>query len=87
MNREEKITWIAQFIDRYKLCKEALNTLNKNNVDLDNDYDIVIASREGVGAVRHNEPFHRHLMGRVFNYLVQLIFLAGDHHNKFKIGL
>ena len=40
MNKEEKITWVAQFIDRYKLCKEAQNTLNKNNVDLDN-YDIM----------------------------------------------
>ena len=43
----------------------------------DQDYDIVIASREGVGAVRVGEPFYRHLMGRVFNLLVQLIALPG----------
>lgn len=43
----------------------------------ENDYDIVIASREGVGAERVNEPFHRHLMGRVFNLLVKLIALPG----------
>jgi glycosyltransferase involved in cell wall biosynthesis len=40
-------------------------------------YDVVIASREGVGAERINEPFHRHLMGRVFNFLVRIIALPG----------
>ena len=44
---------------------------------IDHDYDIVIASREGIGAERIGEPFHRHLMGRVFNTLVQLIALPG----------
>ncbi|NMB91454.1 glycosyltransferase family 2 protein [candidate division WWE3 bacterium] len=43
----------------------------------DQDFDIVIASREGVGARRIGEPFYRHLMGRVFNVLVQLIALPG----------
>lgn len=36
-----------------------------------NDFDIAIASREGIGAARQNEPFYRHLMGRVFNTLVR----------------
>ncbi len=36
-------------------------------------YDVVIGSREGVGAVRHGEPFFRHLMGRVFNAIVRLL--------------
>lgn len=44
---------------------------------VEHDYDIVIASREGVGARRANEPFYRHLMGRVFNMLVQAIVLPG----------
>ncbi|MBN1162285.1 glycosyltransferase family 2 protein [Patescibacteria group bacterium] len=44
---------------------------------IDQDYDIVIASREGVGAERIGEPFYRHLMGRVFNYVVQLLALPG----------
>ncbi len=39
--------------------------------------DIVIASREGLQAKRVNEPFYRHLMGRVFNYLVQILALRG----------
>jgi dolichyl-phosphate beta-glucosyltransferase len=43
----------------------------------DHDYDIVIATREGVGAKRIGEPFYRHLMGRVFNFWVQLIALPG----------
>lgn len=43
----------------------------------DQNFDIVIASREGVGARRVGEPFYRHLMGRVFNILIQLIALPG----------
>lgn len=39
----------------------------------DNDYDIAIASREGLGAKRTDEPFLRHLMGRVFNLLIKII--------------
>jgi len=39
--------------------------------------DVVIGSREGRGAVRHDEPIYRHLMGRVFNGLVQVIALPG----------
>jgi dolichyl-phosphate beta-glucosyltransferase len=36
-------------------------------------YDIAIASREAPGAVRYDEPFYRHLMGRIFNYLVRVM--------------
>jgi len=43
----------------------------------DHDYDIVIGSREGFGAERINEPFYRHLMGRVFNLWVQMVALPG----------
>lgn len=35
--------------------------------------DIAIASREAPGAVRYGEPFHRHLVGRAFNFLVRLL--------------
>jgi len=37
------------------------------------DYDVAIASREAPGAVRYNEPWYRHLMGRVFNFIVRLL--------------
>jgi dolichyl-phosphate beta-glucosyltransferase len=40
-------------------------------------YDVAIGSREAPGAHRYDEPFHRHLMGRVFNGLVQLLLLPG----------
>ncbi len=36
-------------------------------------YDIAIASREAPGARRIGEPYYRHLMGRVFNFIVRLI--------------
>lgn len=39
--------------------------------------DIVIASREGIDANRIGEPEYRHLMGRVFNRLVQWLLLPG----------
>lgn len=38
---------------------------------------VVIGTREGAGASRHNEPQIRHLMGRVFNHLVQRMLLPG----------
>jgi len=44
---------------------------------MEHDFDIVIASREGIGANRMNEPYYRHLMGRLFNYVVQLVALPG----------
>jgi glycosyltransferase involved in cell wall biosynthesis len=40
-------------------------------------YDIAIGSREGAGARRIGEPTYRHLMGRVFNWLVQTLLLPG----------
>ncbi len=40
-------------------------------------YDVAIASRELPGAVRYNEPFYRHLMGRVFNMLVRVLAVSG----------
>jgi len=41
------------------------------------DYDIAIASREAPGARRYDEPEYRHIMGRVFNRLVQWLLLPG----------
>lgn len=43
----------------------------------EHDYDIAIASREGIGSNRVNEPFYRHFMGRVFNFYVQMLALPG----------
>jgi glycosyltransferase involved in cell wall biosynthesis len=41
------------------------------------DAQVVIGSREGVTARRHDEPLHRHLLGRGFNLLVQLLAVPG----------
>lgn len=40
-------------------------------------FEVVIASREGKGAKRVGEPLYRHIMGRIFNYLVQLLAVRG----------
>ena len=39
--------------------------------------EVVIASREGIDANRIGEPEYRHVMGRAFNRLVQLLLLPG----------
>ena len=39
------------------------------------DFDIAIGSREAPGSVRYNEPYYRHLTGRVFNTLIRLMVL------------
>jgi len=43
---------------------------------LDN-YAIAIASREAPGSVRVDEPEIRHIMGRIFNYIVRVIAVRG----------
>lgn len=40
-------------------------------------YDVVIGSREITGAKRDKEPLYRHVMGRGFNLLVQLLAVPG----------
>jgi dolichyl-phosphate beta-glucosyltransferase len=39
------------------------------------DVPVAIASREAPGAVRYNEPFYRHITGRVFNSLIRMLVL------------
>jgi len=39
--------------------------------------DIAIASREAPGSARYNEPFFRHIIGRVFNLLIRILVLPG----------
>ncbi len=40
-------------------------------------YGVVIGSREIIGAKREKEPWYRHLMGRGFNMLVQILAIPG----------
>jgi dolichyl-phosphate beta-glucosyltransferase len=41
------------------------------------NYDVAIGSREAPGAVRYQEPEYRHLMGRVFNFIVKVLAVRG----------
>ena len=41
------------------------------------DYDLAIGTREGPGAHRVGEPGGRHVMGRVFNLVIQAALLPG----------
>jgi glycosyltransferase involved in cell wall biosynthesis len=40
-------------------------------------YDVVIGSREGLGATRQGEPWYRHVMGRVFNVIIHGVAIQG----------
>lgn len=42
-----------------------------------NGVQIAIGSREVAGASREKEPIHRHIMGRVFNFIVQALAVPG----------
>jgi len=48
--------------------------------------DVVIGSREAPGARRFDEPWHRHVMGRIFNLLVRRLAVpnVGDTQCGFK---
>jgi dolichyl-phosphate beta-glucosyltransferase len=41
------------------------------------NYDVAIGSREAAGAVRYHEPEYRHIMGRVFNFIVKILAVPG----------
>ena len=42
-------------------------------------FELIIGSREIQGAKREKEPFYRHLMGKIFNLLVQIFVISGIH--------
>jgi len=44
---------------------------------LGGDYEIAIGSREAPGSQRYNEPWYRHVMGRVFNFVVRTLAVPG----------
>lgn len=58
---------LATPIETWDVCEKALQQ----------GAGVAIASREGIGSNRVDEPWHRHVMGRVFNRLVQLLLLPG----------
>jgi dolichyl-phosphate beta-glucosyltransferase len=38
---------------------------------------VAIASREGTGAIRYNEPPYRHFVGRIYNTIIRFLALPG----------
>jgi dolichyl-phosphate beta-glucosyltransferase len=40
-------------------------------------YEIAIASREAPGAIRFDEPYYRHFVGRIYNGLIRTLALPG----------
>jgi dolichyl-phosphate beta-glucosyltransferase len=50
-----------------------LETWERCQKAIDEGAGVAIASREGMGSARVGEPWYRHLMGRVFNGLVQIL--------------
>jgi len=43
------------------------------------DVDVAIATREAPGSARYNEPYYRHLGGRLMNFFIRLLVLPGLH--------
>lgn len=56
-----------------------ISEIEKFQPFLEDGYDVVIGSREVQGARRQREPLHRHIMGKGFNFLVQLLAVPGVH--------
>ena len=46
------------------------------------EYDVIFGSREAIGAKREKEPFYRHIMGRGFNLVVQLLAVPGTQDSQ-----
>ena len=67
---------------RYRFMCDAdlampIRWLDKFLEKMDAGVDIVIGSREIVGARRFDEPYYRHLMGRIFNWVVRAVAVRG----------
>ena len=54
-----------------------LNEVEKLMSFAEKKYDVIIGSREMIGAKRDKEPWYRHLMGRGFNLVVQILAIPG----------
>src|SRR5262249_18371080 len=50
-----------------------IDELGKFVALMEQGWDIAIGSREAAGARRYGEPAYRHVMGRVFNFVVRAI--------------
>lgn len=55
----------------------AIEDWEKLQHELLDGHDVAIGSREGVGAKRLGEPWYRHVMGRIFNFIVRTVAVKG----------
>ena len=67
---------------RYRFMCDAdlampIEWLEKFLEKMDSGTDIVIGSREIVGARRYDEPIYRHFRGRIFNWIVRAVAVKG----------
>ncbi len=46
------------------------------------EHEVIFGSREIIGAKREKEPFYRHIMGRGFNLVVQLLAVPGTQDSQ-----
>ena len=75
-------TGILQAQGRYVLFCDAdgatpMEEFDKLRPFLEDGYDVVIGSREGADARRFDEPWFRHVMGRVFNLIARALTVRG----------
>lgn len=54
-----------------------IEEINRFLPPLQEDFHLAIGSREAPGAVRYNEPYYRHLGGRLINLTIRLLALPG----------
>jgi len=64
--------WLFTDFDQSTPLKEVTALLKYTD-----QYQVIFGSREIIGAQRQKEPFYRHLMGRVFNLVVQTFAVPG----------
>ena len=74
---------ILQVSGQWRLVADADLSTSIEQVDaflaaiVPGETDIVIGSREAAGAVRVDEPWYRHAIGRLFNWIVQAAVFRG----------
>jgi hypothetical protein len=74
---------MLQASGRWRLLADADLSTSIDQIDaffaaiVPGETDIVIGSREAAGAVRVAEPWYRHTIGRMFNWIVQATMFRG----------
>ena len=75
-------TGMLKAIGDYRIMFDADLAMPPKYIDdfisnIDKGYDVVIGSREIYGSKRFDEPYFRHIMGRVFNFYIRFFIVHG----------